>query len=49
MKCDHIKLYKLIEKCVLKQNSSKYPYLTLIGELRGLLNYSKGDQTPIVY
>ena len=49
MKCDHIELCKLIEKCVLKQNSSKYPYLTLIGELRGLLNYSKGDQTPIVY
>ena len=49
MKCDHIELYKLIEKCVLKQTSSKYPYLTLIEELRGLLNYSKGDQTPIVY
>ena len=27
MKCDHIELYKLIEKCVLKQTSSKYPYL----------------------
>jgi len=36
MKCDHIELCKLIEKCVLKQTSSKYPYLTLIGELRGL-------------
>ena len=49
MKCDHIELYKLIEKCVLKQTSSKYPYLTLIEELRGLLNYVQGDQTSIVY
>jgi hypothetical protein len=49
MKCDHIKLYKLIEKCVLKQTLSKYPYLTLIEEMRGLLNYVQGDQTPIVY
>ena len=49
MKCDHIELYKLIEKCVLKQTSSKYPYLTLIEEMRGLLNYVQGDQTPIVY
>jgi len=36
MKCDHIELCKLIEKCVLKQTSSTYPYLTLMGELRGL-------------
>ena len=49
MKCDHIKLYKLIEKCVLKQTSSKYPYLTLIEEMRGLLNYVQGDQTPLGY
>ena len=49
MKCDHIMLYKLIEKCVLKQTLSKYPYLTLIEEVRGLLNYVQGDQTPIVY
>jgi len=49
MKCDHIELYKLIAKCVLKQTSSKYPYLTLIEEVRGLLNYVQGDQTPIVY
>ena len=34
---------------MLKQTSSKYPYLTIIEELRGLLNYSQGDQTPIVY
>jgi hypothetical protein len=49
MKCDHIELYKLIEKCVLKQTSSKYPYFTLIEEMRGLLNYVQGDQTPIAY
>jgi hypothetical protein len=49
MKCDHDELYKLIEKCVLKQTSSKYPYLTLIEEVRGLLNYVQGEQTPIVY
>jgi hypothetical protein len=33
---------------VLKQTSNKYPYLTLIEEVRGLLNYVQGDQTPIV-
>ena len=36
MKCDHIELYKLIEKCVLKQTLSTYPYLTIIEEFRGL-------------
>ena len=47
---DGIALFQLIEKCVLKQTSNKYPYLILQEELRSLLlNKQEADHSTNVY
>ena len=40
-KYDAIRLYKLIEKCVLRQTTNKYPYLMLIEEMRSFVVFKQ--------
>jgi hypothetical protein len=40
-KFDAIRLYKLIEKCVLRQTANKYHYLMLIEEMRSLVVFKQ--------
>ena len=42
-KYEAIRLYKLIEKCVLRQTTNKYRYLMLQEELRSLVNFKQED------
>ena len=42
-KYDAIRLYKLIEKCVLRQSTNKYCYLMLQEEMRSLVTFKQED------
>ena len=42
-KYDAIRLYKLIEKCVLRQTTNKYRYLMLQDEMRSLVTFKQED------
>ena len=44
---DSIGLLGLIEKYVLKQTESHYPYLAVEEELRSMLNFSQGDDMTL--
>jgi len=44
---DSIRLLALIEKYVLKQTESHYPYLAVQEEFRSMLNFAQGDDMPI--
>jgi hypothetical protein len=42
-KYDAIRLYKLIEKCVLRQTTNKYRYLMLQEEMRSMVTFKQED------
>ena len=42
-----IGLLGLVEKCVLKQTKSHYPYLAVQEELRSMLNFAQGDDVTL--
>jgi hypothetical protein len=42
-----IRLLKLIKKYVLKQTESHYPYLAIQEEMRGMLNFSQGEDMTL--
>ncbi len=44
---DSIGLLALIEKYVLKQTESYYPYLAVQEELRSMLNFAQGDDMTL--
>ena len=44
---DSIGLLGLIEKYILKQTESHYPYLAVQEELRSMLNFSQGDDMTL--
>ena len=46
-KYDPIQLLNLIEKYVLKQTESHYPYLTVQEEMRSMLNFSQGEDMTL--
>jgi len=46
-KYDAIRLLKLIEKYVLKQTESHYPYLAIQEEMRSMLNFSQGEDMTL--
>ena len=46
-KYDSIRLLKLIEKYVLKQTESHYPYLAVQEEMRSMLNFSQGEDMTL--
>ena len=46
-KYDSIRLLKLIEKYVLKQAESHYPYLAIQEEMWSMLNFSQGEDMTL--